>query len=169
MENIIEIYKAYAKDVYGLSYYYLKNTNDCDDVTMEAFEALMKKMKQEDIKNPRAWLLETAKRMSLHRIRMRIRQRNMEKELGQDPIFMEKDQDEHLFEKKVDTLLSAIDKLKQGQRDAVKLFYLANKSYAEISTRLNVEVKKVKSDIQNGKRNLFNILEEKFNRIDQTQ
>jgi RNA polymerase sigma-70 factor (ECF subfamily) len=37
----------------------------------------------------------------------------------------------------------------------VKLFYLEKKSYQEISTLLKYDLNKVKSFIQNGKRNLL--------------
>ena len=36
----------------------------------------------------------------------------------------------------------------------IKLFYLEDKSYQEIAIQTGWELKKVKSDIQNGKRNL---------------
>ena len=41
------------------------------------------------------------------------------------------------------------------------LFYLEEKSYQEISIELNISIMKVKSAIQNGKRNIKLQLEEK--------
>ena len=167
MNDTATIFKSYAKDVYGLSYYYLKNQDDSDDVTMEAFEAFIKKSKQELIKNPRAWLLETAKRKCLQLIRKHIRSRDHENALMHQNIFMESDQKEHLLEeKKVDLLLEAVNSLKGGQRDCVRLFYLTNASYDDIAGKLSLDTKSVKSHIQNGKRNLKIVLEKELQRID---
>ena len=51
-------------------------------------------------------------------------------------------------------LNKCIDELKSEQKECVKLFYLEEKCYQEITDATNFELKKVKSYIQNGKRNL---------------
>ncbi|MEQ8424266.1 MAG: sigma factor-like helix-turn-helix DNA-binding protein, partial [Cyclobacteriaceae bacterium] len=47
-----------------------------------------------------------------------------------------------------------IEKLKNGQKDCVRLFYLKEMCYKEIVDKTGIDLKKVKSHIQNGKRNL---------------
>lgn len=57
-------------------------------------------------------------------------------------------------EAQFEALEIAIEELKEEQRACIKLFYIERKSYHEISRLLKKDVKKVKSAIQNGKRNL---------------
>jgi RNA polymerase sigma-70 factor (ECF subfamily) len=58
-------------------------------------------------------------------------------------------------------LKECIEKLKAEQRQCIELFYFQDKCYREISEMLFMEEKKVKSYLQNGKRNLKICLEEK--------
>mmetsp|Transcript_8089 Transcript_8089/g.8900 ORF Transcript_8089/g.8900 Transcript_8089/m.8900 type:complete len:109 (+) Transcript_8089:3-329(+) len=57
-------------------------------------------------------------------------------------------------EEQLNALEEAIDDLKEEQQSCIKLFYLESRSYQEISALLQLDLKKVKSAIQNGKRNL---------------
>ena len=56
-------------------------------------------------------------------------------------------------------LNDAIEQLKSKQKECIELFYLQEKSYIEIAELTGYEIKKVKSYIQNGKRNLKIFLE----------
>ena len=56
-------------------------------------------------------------------------------------------------------LKKCIEKLKNEQKACIELFYYKEKCYKEISSELQIEEKKVKSFIQNGKRNLKICLE----------
>ena len=53
------------------------------------------------------------------------------------------------------SLETNLELLNDEQKVCVKLFYLEKKSYQEISTLLKYDLNKVKSFIQNGKRNLL--------------
>jgi DNA-directed RNA polymerase specialized sigma24 family protein len=66
-----------------------------------------------------------------------------------------------LKEQQLTALASAIGELKDEQRKAIEYFYLKDKSYDQIAIELKFPLKKVKSLIQNGKRNLKIILENK--------
>lgn len=58
-------------------------------------------------------------------------------------------------------LEEAIKGLKEDQRKCIELFYIESKSYQEITSLLKLDIKKVKSAIQNGKRNLKLTLEKR--------
>ena len=60
-------------------------------------------------------------------------------------------------------LETALAQLKMEQKVCVKMFYLEKLSYTETCTRTGYSFKEVKSHIQNGKRNLKNILQELTN------
>jgi len=53
----------------------------------------------------------------------------------------------------------AMLELRQEQRACIELFYFHKKSYAEIASYLEIEINEVKSHLQNGKRNLKQLLE----------
>ena len=55
-------------------------------------------------------------------------------------------------------LEKAIAQLNPEQQRCVKLFYLDQKSYKEVAETTGFELKKVKSFLQNGKRNLQRML-----------
>ena len=59
-----------------------------------------------------------------------------------------------LKEKKIEQLKQSISELKEDQKIGITLFYLEKKSYQEIANETGWELKKIKSEIQNGKRNL---------------
>jgi RNA polymerase sigma-70 factor (ECF subfamily) len=58
-------------------------------------------------------------------------------------------------------LEKCIEKLKGEQKRCILLFYYENSCYNEIALNLNLDEKKVKSHLQNAKRNLKLCLEEK--------
>jgi len=58
-------------------------------------------------------------------------------------------------------LADCIQKLKDEQRECIRLFYFENRCYNEIATCLSIDEKKVKSHLQNAKRNLKLCLDEK--------
>ena len=51
-------------------------------------------------------------------------------------------------------LEKGVEELKEDQKIGIKLFYLESKSYQQIADQTGWDLKKVKSEIQNGKRNL---------------
>ena len=57
-------------------------------------------------------------------------------------------------ENKIVALESAILKLKGKQKQCIELFYLQQKSYEQISKLTGYSINDVKSNLQNGKRNL---------------
>ena len=58
---------------------------------------------------------------------------------------------------------TALKELGKEQHDCISLFYLEKRSYQEISDNTGYPVLKIKSYIQNGKRNLKNMLDKKLN------
>ena len=102
---------------------------------------------------------------------MEIRRTNSDKLISiadesEMAFFMENQSELHPIDKEPDeideqALNDCIERLKNEQKNCIRLFYLENKSYREICSILSLEEKKVKSFIQNGKRNLKICLESK--------
>jgi RNA polymerase sigma-70 factor (ECF subfamily) len=74
----------------------------------------------------------------------------MESSLEMNPL------EEHLNNNK---LKKCLEELSNEQKRCIELFYYKEKCYKEISDITNYDIKKVKSYMQNGKRNLKNCLE----------
>ena len=79
---------------------------------------------------------------------------------------MQSDENLHLngvFEKEenLKQLEKCIETLSPDQKQTVQLFYLEEKSYKEIAGMTNTEWNKVRSLIQNARRNLKNCMEKK--------
>jgi RNA polymerase sigma-70 factor (ECF subfamily) len=66
----------------------------------------------------------------------------------------------HENEERIELLHLALAQLKPEQQQCVRMFYIDDRSYQHISDQTGFEVKKVKSYIQNGKRNLQLIMEQ---------
>jgi RNA polymerase sigma factor (sigma-70 family) len=71
------------------------------------------------------------------------------------------DDDKQEKEEKLQAVENAILGLKDKQKQCIELFYLKQKSYVEIAAITGYTENEVKSYIQNGKRNLKIILEQK--------
>ena len=72
-------------------------------------------------------------------------------------LLMESEEEVHLLNEKeieLQQLEKGINTLNEEQKRCVELFYIQEKSYAEVVETTGYELKKVKSYIQNGKRNL---------------
>jgi RNA polymerase sigma-70 factor (ECF subfamily) len=77
---------------------------------------------------------------------------------------MENRQDLHPSEKmetenRLLELEEAINRLSHEQKTCIRLFYLQEKSYAEVAEQTGYSLSQVKSYIQNGKRNLQNSMQ----------
>jgi len=152
--------------VFGLCLKYLQNREDASDAVMQVFEKLIIEVPKHDIQNFKSWLYVLAKNHALMKIRSdKSRDKKMDRWINDQEDYMEFYPDLHpIDEARNDDypgLKECIEKLKQEQKTCIELFYYQNKSYREIVQILNMEEKKVKSYLQNAKRNLKICLEEK--------
>lgn len=150
-EIIGEFYRRYGHLVMGTAMKYLKNQFDAEDLVMNLFEKLPKKLQSHNIQHFKSWLYMVTKNDCLMLLRKKgnatteiIRELEASDELE---LTIKKEEQYVALEK-------AIDDLKEEQQSCIKLFYLESKSYQEIAAQLQLDLKKVKSAIQNGKRNL---------------
>ena len=68
-------------------------------------------------------------------------------------------------EQKLSSLEVAMTYLNEQQQKCIQLFYLKEKSYEEVATETGYTMNEVKSFIQNGKRNLKIIMEQKLKAV----
>lgn len=160
LEYLGRLFEKYIHLVYGVCMNYLKDREESQDATMQIFEKLMVELPKRDIDNFKPWLHVITKNHCLMQLRsMKVKSAQQEKMLVDEAIFMESSHelhhnDEQVLEHDLEALKNCIEQLKVEQKECVKLFYIKEKCYQEISDELNFDLKKVKSFIQNGKRNL---------------
>ena len=150
-----ELYNRYTSLVYGVCLKYLKDREESRDAVMQIFEKLMVSLKEHDINVFKSWLYVTSRNHCLMQIRSR-KGKNFE-ELS--PFLMENGVNGHQdhgveLEFNLHKLERCMQELVNEQKRCVQLFYLEQKCYQEISLNTGYDLNKVKSYIQNGKRNL---------------
>ncbi len=162
-----ELYKRYMHLVYGVCLKYFREREQSKDEVSRIFEKLLTEIDRHEIRNFKSWLYVVTKNHCLMELRKTKPGKTLlvsdENELA---VFMENEQEMHPVdrepeERNEEALNNCIEKLKDEQKQCIRLFYFENKSYREICSVLNLEEKKVKSFIQNGKRNLKICLERK--------
>ena len=155
-----ELYKRYTQFVFLISMKYLKNDDLSKDATLEIFEKLFDDLLRHEIENFKSWLHVVTKNYCLQKLRKeKILLKNQNEFEKNSSGFMENATefypiDKNEKEEKLNQLENAIEKLKDTQKVCIKLFYLEEKSYTEIVEITGFPLKKVKSYIQNGKRNI---------------
>lgn len=151
MDIIGELYKRYGHLVFGTIMKYVKNISNTEDISMILFEQLGTKIQKSEIKNFKPWLYTVTKNEAFQFLRKKGR---LTAELSSE---LQSFDEIHLViekEYQLNALEHEIDQLNEEQRKCIILFYIEQKSYQEIASILPLDLKKVKSAIQNGKRNL---------------
>jgi RNA polymerase sigma factor (sigma-70 family) len=158
------LFERYTHLVFGVCMKYLKNREDAEDAVMGIFEKLITDLKIHRVHDFKNWLYRVSKnhclmilrkqnlkQRVLHEARMNIRQDFMENAEEWHPLFGN-DPDISIL------LHRAMEALKPEQRQCLEMMYYDKKSYKEIVVLTGYSLKQVKSHIQNGKRNLKNMM-----------
>jgi RNA polymerase sigma factor (sigma-70 family) len=152
-----ELFQRYSHLVFGVCMKYLKNEEESRDAVMNIFEKLISDLKKHRIDNFKSWLHTVSRNHCLMYLRANkksdLKYEDMENE------FMEMNYTLHHTEEKVSEesyskLDDCIEKLVEEQKMCVQLFYIEEKCYKEVAEQTGYDMNKVKSYIQNGKRNL---------------
>jgi len=159
-----EIFSRYVHLLFGVCMKYLKDEERAKDAVMQVFEIVISHIPEKPIENFKGWLYIVTRNhclMLLRKSQIEIRHLDEnEKELSQEIM------ESHSLDRLVDDdhekpdlkLYPALDQLPEEQKKCIELFYLQEKSYEEIMKQTNYTYNQVKSYIQNGKRNLKNLM-----------
>lgn len=155
LELLGNLYENYMPLVYGLCLKYFKDEEKSRDAVMQIFEELIQKLRIHEVVNFKSWLYTLARNHCL----MAIRSSSKHDFVAIDEYFMESELVLHLNKEEIpeDRLIlmeECMKTLSEEQRISLNLFYLEQKCYKEVSDLTGFDLKKVKSFIQNGKRNL---------------
>ncbi|MEP6676426.1 MAG: sigma-70 family RNA polymerase sigma factor [Ferruginibacter sp.] len=156
LQYLSVLYQRYMDLVFGVCLKYFKETERSKDAVMEIYIELSRKLPLHEVENFKGWLHVLARNYCLMQLRS---PRNM-KTTEFNPAFMQSRDVEHpkdeliLREENLSKLENCLKFLPDEQKQCVELFYLQNKSYNEVAAITGFDWNKVRSFIQNGRRNL---------------
>jgi RNA polymerase sigma factor (sigma-70 family) len=155
MDLLAVLYQRYMDLVYGVCLKYLKDGEKAKDATMTIFEELVEKLKKHDVEHFKSWLYMLSKNHCLMQLRTpkNLKTTEFKTEL------MQSEEDLHLngvMEKEAHLVQmeKCMETLVAEQRESIRLFYLEQKCYKEIADITGQDWNKIRSFIQNGRRNL---------------
>jgi RNA polymerase sigma-70 factor (ECF subfamily) len=160
------LFDPYVHMVFGLCMKYLHDEDDSKDAVMQIFENILRDLKIHEVRNFKSWLYMVSKNHCLkQKRREKLDQKYIDagKTENSAPVMEIEEVLAHTIDqvdkKKNDDLHNAVAQLKGPQRQCIELVYLQEKSYKEVVELTGYEMGKVKSYVQNGKRNLKLALE----------
>ncbi|HTQ65588.1 MAG TPA: sigma-70 family RNA polymerase sigma factor [Puia sp.] len=163
LELLAALYQPYMELVYAVCLKYLEDRETAKDAVMAIFEELVVKIKKHEIDNFKGWLHTVAKNHCLMQIRsaknLKISEFRLENMQLTESVHLNgiMEKEEHLHQ-----LNDCLQTLSSEQKTIVELFYLQQKCYKEIASVMEMDWNKVRSHIQNGRRNLKLCMEEKM-------
>ena len=155
MEVLAVLFQRYMDLLYGVCLKYLKQPETAKDAVMQIFEELVAKLPKHEVDNFKSWLYTLAKNYCLMQLRTPKNLKTTEFKVES----MQLEEEAHLNgiqlkEENLQKLERCLQTLSTEQKKAVELFYLQNKCYKEIADATGIEWNKIRSFIQNGRRNL---------------
>lgn len=163
-EALAHLYLRYSDLIYGVCLKYLEDPEDAKDAVMNIYQELREKLPRHEVQQFRSWLYVLAKNHCL--MILRAAKKNITVSLDTQVVqsgdlshldsIVEK---EETFKK----LEKCIESLPDEQEKTIRLFYYDNKCYNEIAATTGLEWNKVRSLIQNGRRNLKNCMDKNAN------
>ncbi len=149
----------------GVSMKLLKNEEEAKDVVQQIFLKALNELKKYEVEYFKSWIYMMAKNECLMKLR---KNKGSTVELKEELVTNvhsgitaeEHWQNEHML----NTMEDSLSQLKEEQQKCISLFYLEKKSYHEIGAKTGFTLLQVKSFLQNGKRNLKLLMEEKIKR-----
>jgi RNA polymerase sigma factor (sigma-70 family) len=160
-ETLASLFMRYYELVYGTCVKYLSDQEAARDATMNIYHELLEKVKRHTIENFKSWLYTLSKNHCL----MVLRKQKRMPQVPFENEYMQSEDFSHLDsvmekEQRLQLLEYCIGTLNADQKNTVHLFYLENKCYNEICDATGYDWNKVRSLIQNGRRNLKICMEE---------
>lgn len=155
-----ELYQRKSVMISSICVKYMDRIEDAEDAAVEIFEILKKDLLKHEVQNLNGWLFSVTRNHCYKKLNKFKREGAVlmddEKSLNH---FVESNTDEDLEDKmlkeaEIELMEEAIKHLKDDQQLCIELFYLKQMSYKEIEDETNLDLKKIKSHIQNGKRNI---------------
>lgn len=159
-EALASLYLRYSDLLYGVCLKYLQEPEDAKDAVMNIYQELREKLLRHEVQQFKSWVYVLAKNHCL----MLLRAAKKQVTVPLDTQVVQSGEFSHLESiiEKEDTfkkLEKCIEALPGEQEQAIRLFYYDSKCYNEIAESTGMEWNKIRSLIQNGRRNLKNCMD----------
>lgn len=155
-----QLLERYLHLILGVCFRYLKEPEASRDLTQQVCLKVLKDLRRHRVQYFKPWLYQVTRNECLMNLRERKRHGWIPLE---DPVLLDTGQEDLApqleQEEQLRRLERALERLNEPQKRCVRLFYLNRKSYQEIASETGYSLMKVKSHIQNGKRNLRLLME----------
>ncbi len=166
-ELVGQLFEKHVKTVFGVCLFYFRDKDIAKDAVMQIFEKLMSELRKTEVKNFKGWLSFVVRNYCISEIRKnknirKLPETYLDFELKETSLDEEEKIDGVSDELMIDHMQAGLLELKENQKICVELFYLKGQSYQQIADKTGFSLNEVKSFIQNGKRNLKLIIEEKI-------
>jgi RNA polymerase sigma factor (sigma-70 family) len=152
--------ERYTLLLFGTCMKYLKNEANAQDAVQQVFLKAINELPKYKVTYFKSWIYMVTKNHCL----MQLRKKNQFIDFAEDLLTHDDDNEIEKMKTKEATftfLEVALDELNIDQKLCLELFYLQKKSYNEIASLTGSTLMQVKSNIQNGKRNLKLLIEKK--------
>lgn len=154
-EVLATLYLRYSDLIYGVCLKYLGEAEEAKDAVMNIYGELREKLPRHEVQHFKSWVYVLAKNHCL--MLLRAAKKNITVPLDMQGVqssdFSHLDsvmEQEETFKK----LEKCMEGLPEEQEKTIRMFYYDNKCYNEIALSTGLEWNKVRSLIQNGRRNL---------------
>ncbi len=161
LDHYTLLFQRYQDMMFGVCLRYLQSLASAQDAVMNMYEAMIPILKNQKIQSFRNWLYVYTKNYCLQQLRLekKIDATDISDDIAEAPapfdLFDEKNPD-----KTIETLISCMDTLPEKQKVSIKLFYFKEMCYKEIASSTGMEWNRIRSYIQNGRRNLKNCMQQ---------
>lgn len=155
--------QRYTLMVLGVCMKYLKEEETAKDAVQQVFLKVISELQKYQVDYFKSWIYSIARNHCLMQLRNKTQIVSVSDELNlrDETISNEYSSDK---EQSLILLEQSVNELHETQKTCVIMFYLEKKSYQEIVAITGYSLLQVKSYIQNGKRNLKNLVAQKMSR-----
>lgn len=152
-----ELYERYMDMVFAVCFKYLRDEDDAKDAVMQVFEQLIEELKISEVRNFKSWLHSVTRNhclMQLRSKRVLVGDEGLFEHEAYETFVVQAPETDATLETQLSDLGDCLQTLAVEQRKSVELFYFQQLCYQQIADQTGFALTKVKSYLQNGKRNL---------------
>lgn len=152
-----ELYERHMDMVFAVCFKYLRDEDDAKDAVMQVFEQLIEELKISEVRNFKSWLHSVTRNHCLMQLRSKrvvVGDEGLFEHEAYETFVVQAPETDVTLETQLSDLGDCLQTLAVEQRKSVELFYFQQLCYQQIAEQTGFALTKVKSYLQNGKRNL---------------
>lgn len=149
--------RKFGDSILSFAYTYMQNRPDAEEILQDTMIAyLLNAPVFANDAHARAWLLTTARNLSMNRLRYNRYRRHADLDETLSERLAAPSKEDHSY------LLEAVRKLPENMRESIYLFYWEGYSTSQIAVLLDRRESTVRSDLSRARKRLKDILKEEY-------